>query len=817
MKNPQRFGGLLTNMDVKDVPAGRMVTQTNIGNYRPGRLDVRKGVLQLATPWSLTVSGTDDVIAVFGFLAPQARWLVLEKTDGSVKAIRDGATQALITGLNAFQPISCVADPYGSLIVVNGIERGYRWNGQSGTPDALGVDGPIDLWGAGAAGTPAIDPSFLPGTGNLSNDVVYSCAYRYVDRDGIPSSISEIKDFRTEAGASGTKIQWIPGPLGGGEKIPDSTQGRVATGGKIEFWRSARNAPAILYKVHEELSGSGWTSFQDDVSDEDLLDSDPDDVLPIFTQDGLPNARRFEKPPTNKPYVALHQDVLLMYGRVFYNEGTLAATNGNATHTGTSTAVRSEMVGWKLRYVGETTEYEVATVNEGAQTFTTTVVYAGTTGSGKSYVLSPNPQSDAYNLRFSVKGEPESMPTTFGHRIQTSGALTDLETGLIPFGASVYIFHERTFYVCNYGTNPSFDLSFSPAHYRGLVNNRCAIIVEGQLWALDQLGPYSVTGGGADDGASFVLRNYFAERIDWGETKRKWYFASYDPHARVLRWHVQFVGDGNTRPKRALCRNTLTGEWWDELYPVELSGGAVIDVDGVQRLVCGGPDDNAMLMGEGTSDLITAAVQGTITSAVSGGTGLVDSTASFSAAVVGAPVSIIAGTGKGTTRTIASRTNGTTLVVSANWTVGTDSVYVIGAIAWSLKTGGYELLPPSQGADTAAVQVPRKMQLQHVPTTNENYVNVRFYYDRSESPIVGGMPGRDNTGFMKRLTTGDYEIKTKSTRGNAAGTDAGYTSIPLDGVTSDDAASRRLLQIGADGYQGPEQVTLAALDVLGAQ
>ena len=817
-KNRKRFGGLLTNWDLKDIPPGYMVEQTNIGCYNPGRLDVRSGIVKLKDTWDLTVSGTDDVISTHAFISPQARWVVMEKTDGSIKAIRDGITlNSLVTGLNVFQPISACVDLYGSLIIVNGIERGYRWNGISSTPDSLGVDGPIHLWGAGDNATPSISPIYLPGTGNLRNDALYYCAYRYIDRDGIPSSISEIKEFRTEVGASGTKIEWdedADGTANNGPQIKASTQSRVVS---IELWRSVANAPQTLYKV-TTLVNADWGGsdiYIDDVSDEELLDNDPDDIMDVFDQDGFPNARRFEPPPTDKPYVCLNQDVLLMYGRVFYNEGTLAATNGNATHTGTGVSLRSEMVGWRLRYDGETTEYEVATVNEGASTFTTTVVYAGSTGSGKTYTLSPDSHSAAYTLNFSVRGEPESMPSEYAQRIQASSALTDLETGLFAMGVYVYAFNERTHYQVSYGNNPALDMSISDARYRGAVNQRCIIAAEESGWAMDQLGFYKFGPSGYSDVTSDILRSYFKSQISWTAAKRKWYFASYDPHSRVLRFHVQFVGDSDTRPKRAVCYNALTGEIWDELYPIELSGSAIVDVDGLQRLVCGGPDDNAILFGEGTADLISTAIQGTITSAATATTSFVDSAASFPTTVVGVPVSIISGTGKGTTRTISTRTNGTTLVVDSAWTVGTDSVYVIGAIGWSLKTGAYEYVTARQEGMSAATNINRMLRLQHIPTSSDNFMTLRLYQNRSASALTRGVELTDANGFAEYKENGDVNIKLHGDRSLSSDGDPGFTNIALDSTIADSASCDRFLQVEIEGYQGPDVVAITALDMEG--
>lgn len=610
-KNPQRFRGLLTNVDAKDVGPGHMVVQRNIGNYRPGRLDVRKGLAYLSdsTIWNLTISGTADCLGVFAYIAAQADWLVMQMTDGDIKAVRNSATlNDIVTGLNTFMPVCFCRDQYGALLWVNGIERGSRWKGITATPDELGVFSPEDIYGANAP--PRIEET--GNNGNPKNSVTYYCAYRYVDFDGIPSSISQITAFAVSATGTGRELQWVRALTSGQQVIP-STQSRVQY---VEFWRSVANDKRILYRVGRSTN-TAWaaaTSFIDDVSDETLLNNDADLVLPVFNQDLTPNARRFNRPPTCKPFMALHQDVMFYYGRVFYNTGTIGLTNGNTAGTSSGASLRTEMNGWKLRVVGDTAEHTVSAINEGTGGFTIDSNYAGSTGTGKSYVLTPDPQDEAYVLRFSVKGEPESVPEVYAQRVQSSSAATDVETGMMPYGPYLFLFHERSMYQCTFSTNPLFDLVISPMMNRGLVNNRCAIVAGSSgLWCLDQQGVYRTTGGVPNDETSITLKDLFTDgTIDWTASKKKWYFASYEERQHVVRFHVAYTGDGTTYPTRALCRNIDTGEWWEEQYPVELSGACNIAVSGNQRLICGGPDDKAALMFEGYTDPSSASVSWTM-------------------------------------------------------------------------------------------------------------------------------------------------------------------------------------------------------------
>jgi len=804
-KNPERFKGLLTNLDAKDVPVGYFVEQSNIGNFRPGRLDVRKGLQYLKTAWSLTVSGTADFLSAFGFIAPQARWVVAEKTDGSVKAIRNNGTiNDLVTGLNTFQPVCCCEDQYAHMLMVNGIERGYRWDGVSSTMVPLGVDSPEDQKGSDAS--PTIADLAAPG-GTRST---YYFAYRWVDSEGIPSSMSELKAFDTDmSDAGGGTVTW--------SALEVATQTRVATGGFVELWRSGPNAPLILYRVVREAS-STWTfghTYADTSTDEDLALNDADYIINLFDADGFPEARRFHKPPTNKPYVALYQDVTFYYGRVLYSEGTMAFTNASTTITGTGTALRSEMVGWKLRELDGTTEYEIATVNEGAQTATIDRVYAGTTGSGRTFVISPSTQDEAYLLYPSTAGEPESVNPVQALRVQKHSRLTDLETGLLEFDSTLYIFHEKTSYRFAF-SRIAADGSFSPAMLRGLVNNRCAVMTDRDVYCLDQQGVYKL-GPSPQDISTPRLQNYFAETVDFTLSNSKWYSGGYNPLTKVAHWFIRHIGDTGTRPKRALCLNVVTQEFWTESYPVEIGGATTIQVSNADRMVVTAENDNAILFGEGLGDLTATALRGTITTPATASTSFVDSAAAFTSALVGTPVAIIEGTGKGTERTIATYTNGTTLAVDTAWTTDTTSVYLIGAINWSLKTGCLEETPAFRGDGTPVepYESTRQIRIQHIPTTSACSMTLRKYRNRSASAESYQGSLNDPAYLTKMLPdSADTEINMKSDRGGGSET-AGFTNIGADSGVNDQGVSNRMVQFELEGYQGLDRVSIPAIDFRG--
>lgn len=73
----------------------------------------------------------------------------------------------------------------------------------------------------------------------------------------------------------------------------------------------------------------------------------------------------------------------------WYKTGTATATNGSTAVTGASTAwVANAFVGDAIRFIGETEIYEIAAVGSNTS-ITLARNYAGTTGSGKTYVIMP--------------------------------------------------------------------------------------------------------------------------------------------------------------------------------------------------------------------------------------------------------------------------------------------------------------------------------------------------------------------------------------------------------------------------------------------
>jgi hypothetical protein len=97
------FKGLVSDADFGDVPEGAAQSQKNLSTTRPGALIPRQGIQPATFDSTQTISGS---------------------------------------AYNTFQKMSFCKTRFGDLIGVNGVDRGFRWDGASDTADELGITAP---------------------------------------------------------------------------------------------------------------------------------------------------------------------------------------------------------------------------------------------------------------------------------------------------------------------------------------------------------------------------------------------------------------------------------------------------------------------------------------------------------------------------------------------------------------------------------------------------------------------------------------------------------------------------------------------------
>ena len=103
MPSISNFKGLVTDVDKADIPSGGASKQTNLSTVKPGVMVPRKGVQPVTFDTTDTISSSS---------------------------------------FNVFQKLCFCKTRLGEIIAVNGVERGFRWDGVSDTVNILGIDAP---------------------------------------------------------------------------------------------------------------------------------------------------------------------------------------------------------------------------------------------------------------------------------------------------------------------------------------------------------------------------------------------------------------------------------------------------------------------------------------------------------------------------------------------------------------------------------------------------------------------------------------------------------------------------------------------------
>jgi len=514
----------------------------------------------------------------------------------------------LFDGWNTFQPICVAQTRNDDAIIVNGIDRGLRWNGIDATAEDLGIDAPADA--------PTIVPN---GSGGNLSAGDYTTAYRYVD-DTLPTNLlSNLSDLTTTTAAANDKFQWDD------LSVP-ATARQVARVDAIELYRSTVGQATLLYRLQFtgiggatvariktagtfsavndaagkvrmtvpeghglvvgatiDVTGTGmaydtehrvtavtattvdtdqtyvsdqsgsWTLegyVWDDMSDSDFQDLDTDNQLPLYNHDGSENAYRFTPQPNFKSVAVMFQDRAWYGADVEYDTQTVSVTNGSATITGANTAWTTAMAGRYMYIEGETRPHVISSVTP-ATSITLEDKIKRADGSGLNYILTSSP--DERNIvYYSEVDEPESVPETNQIIVQENVVDKDIITGMLPHGATLYVAKTRHLYRLSFARQPKIDVNVSLAAERGLVNQRCWATEEDAAYLMDQKGIYSIGARGADKVSRAGVQPisapiqdlWYNGTIDWSQSR--WFFCQSDPEEHLIKWYVVFNGDGTS-------------------------------------------------------------------------------------------------------------------------------------------------------------------------------------------------------------------------------------------------------------------------------
>ena len=746
MAKISNFSGIVSNADFGDVPAGAAQFQKNINTNKPGIITPRKGI----QPASF------------------------------------GSSTNIATGYSTFQRMCFCKTRTGEVIGVNGINRGFIWDGVSNSTHVLGVDAPAngptiamsfinELSGANAIdpkdttgeylitdtghglttgdkiligeveGTGAIKPEL---NGNKFTVTVTTANAFYLDNttmDGTQTQDTGQWSVDGQGATSGSYLcayryktsddipvysaistETLPVAQTADKfswsNITASTNSRVS---KIELWRTTAGQFKTLYKVAE--IDNGTTTYEDTKDDDTLALQTGDNVMDIIGEDGTLIARRQVPPPDHFAYCVMFQDRYFYFSPVKYNKGT-CGTGGvsSSTLSGAGTDWPANFVGRYIEIEGQSESIKITAHTSGTNI---TLEKAVTVAAGKKYVIYPD-RNTRRQVLFSYQDEPESVPPNNSFTLQSNHNDDAEIIGAMPYGPYLYILAKRFKYSLSYGTTPLRDGNLRFLDDRGAFNHYCWDVFENRAYLMDDSGAYEFDGSTSET-ISKQIQDIWRKDGSIGSidyTKSDKFFVKTDRPSERIYFFVSFVGDSGTYPRRALVYNIRRKSWDMMEYPVQISSAGTVESSGEPKTILSSENEGVYLLDAGNTDIVTSETKGTATSSTS--SSLVDSGASWGTnAFRNASVYIYQGTGKGQRRTIASN-NGTTLNITPNWTTNPDttSKYSVGAVQWEWKSGSYAF-PEAEG------RAKREFSMKFRPTDTDTAVDLRIYYNGSDDPV----------------------------------------------------------------------------------
>jgi hypothetical protein len=825
------FIGQISDADAGDLPPGAAISQKNVSTTSAGKLRVRGGMQPATFTSTTTISASS---------------------------------------YHTFQRMCFCKTRQGDLIGVNGIERGFRWDGATTNVEALGITAPAlapaiasafidtsdkgrDISGIvtdsgkykvtstgshGLSNGDVVRLGNVVGTGSMANDLngqsftvesasgsVFTLSDTVFDggytsggtwsQDGYGATAGDyvfgyryIDDTTTAVSSSLTgltKITALENDDFTWSSLSTTTEARGQY--KLELFRSTAGVTNVLFKVATIAYGSIGSGFTDEVDDVTLNLSSASDVLLVLSNPPVDNsivARRFEVPPNDRPVVVQFQDRYFYLGTVKYNRGTVAASGTAITGNGTDWV--STMVGRYIEIAGQTAPRKITVFNSATSL---TVDASTSASSGTSYTIVPE-QSNRRQVDFSEPDEPESVPAVNVFTVQESANDDDDIIGAMPLGSSLFLFGKRNKYAFSYSVLPTVDGSVRYVEDRGVFNHFCWDVYENAAYMMDDSGPYIFSGGGSQEIGAQIQdlwrKDGDGDKLDF--TKTDQFHVKVDRAKNRAYFFVSFIGDSGNYPTRALVYNIRRKTWDNYEFPQMIGSAATIQISGETRTVFGAEDSNIYIADKGNTDVVTAEVIGTATG--SSGTTLTDSGASFAAAVIGASVYIYEGTGKGQRRTITARTS-TQLTVAA-WTTNPDttSKYVVGAIEWNWKSKAF-------GFPEDDIRNKREVSIDFKPTTGDQRIDVRFYYNHSATPLANAMSQKLGDAVEIQETNKEDAVVFMKLARSALEDSVGREKFRFDGMYSSTSHGDHEVSVELRGYAADDVPEIKSITVEGVE
>jgi len=537
----KEFGGAIADADPRDLKRNQFQELQNLALEAPGFAISRRGMtFRQFSPFTAELTAVKRSHSIF--TVGVWTWLIHDLANSQFRAI--DATGATLTH-RTFQPaptwhvdarMSFCRTSGGELVISNGIDRPWKYNGQDGT--GVAADGPACALG--------IDPptgspfAATPGGGGATAGT-YLIAYRFVDQFGNPSVLSPTAEI---VAASGDKFEWTVGISTGLDSSPRVT--------KRQLFRTRADDANTFYLVTTLEDNSRLTYNDDTLSDDDLAERE---ALPLtagsiggaYQSGGIMVANRFVVPPTHKRVAIWHEDRQFWMADGRYATGTLAftlqtaaitaATNatpivvtsnghglengqrvritgvlgntaangtwvvankaantfelqgsaGNGAYTsggtwtridaasivGTTTVITATMIGWEIFLnTSSVVPFTIVTVTD--ETHFTVSPAPAATFAGVSYAARPA-RTERNTVYFSEPEEPESVPQAQNNiMVQYTQADEDDEIiGGFAMPSALYALKTRHTYSIDYVRQGKVSAGSAPVAFRGAFNNSC--------------------------------------------------------------------------------------------------------------------------------------------------------------------------------------------------------------------------------------------------------------------------------------------------------------------------------------------------------
>lgn len=240
------------------------------------------------------------------------------------------------------------------------------------------------------------------------------------------------------------------------------------------------------------------------------------------------------KPPYAR-YMVPFKDRLFVFGQVRHSDGSVSATNGDATVTGSSSNWTQAVEGRFLQFAGENRVYEIASYTSATE-LELRETYQGSSGSAKGYVIF----SRSNEIFYSHAGYPEGFPS--GNAFQALSE--EAAKAVVGFGSSLLIYGLRTIERFTYDLVPEAGVKYPVPGNRGALNQDVVVPVDNQIYSMDQQGMFVYNGGEPEHISRRVDEKIRAE-VDFNFASK--FHAVFYPKLRALRWFVVMSGETECR------------------------------------------------------------------------------------------------------------------------------------------------------------------------------------------------------------------------------------------------------------------------------